>query len=235
MALVEDASAPAPLTSITGGPGPTGVTTASFNPPAGSLILMVITSDATNVGNSATATVTDSLGNTFTPQVQVSASVTGYAGIFTKYLASAQTGYSVTVVLNSAQMQTATFSAGYIFQTFVITGANTVQNGSSVSGTGSGALSLTTTPTVLGSYMYGSTNDFSNGITFAPNAATTLKNSTLTGTGSGNDAWAIFRSTNSTSSLTGQTFGFTNADQHAIALYEVMPGITPATIAWLTA
>ncbi len=229
MALLEDASAPAPLTSITTGPGPTGVTTANFNPPDSSLIMMVITSDGLNT-KGATATVTDSLGNTFTSQVQITANLTGYSGIFTHYLTTAQTGYNVTVVLNSAQMQGSN-STGYIFQTFVITGAHTAQNGASVGATGSNAISAAITPKVLGSYVYGAANDWSNPVVLTPTANTTGE-TLLVASG---DSWGTFRSTNPTASLTSQTYGYTDSDQHTIALYEVVPGVAPVTTAWFSA
>jgi hypothetical protein len=230
MALSEDASAPAPLTSVVGGPGPTGVTTANFNPPANALILVAITSDGLNTSSTATATVTDNLGSTFTVQVQVSVDLSGYSGIFTKYLVSPQTGYNVTIVLNSAQMQTSN-SAGYLIQTFVITGASAIQNGANVGTSGTNAMSAAIVAKNLGSYIYGSANDWSTNAALTPTANTTAKTSLI---GSG-DSWGTFRSTSPTASLTSQTYGYTTSNQHTIALYEVVPGITPAPIAWLTA
>jgi hypothetical protein len=74
--LAEDASAPA----VAYAPGVTAVTTASFTPPAGALLVALISSSANASGLAITMSDTSGLGLTWTELVKENAS-SGYAGI----------------------------------------------------------------------------------------------------------------------------------------------------------
>jgi hypothetical protein len=79
--IATDASSPAPVTNKTG----TTATTASFTPPAGSLVVaLVCNGGPASSSNSGTASISDTSGMTWTMQVQNSANGNeGYSGIFT--------------------------------------------------------------------------------------------------------------------------------------------------------
>jgi hypothetical protein len=84
--IAEDASAPAVVSSNT----LTALTTASFTPPDGSLIVVLIGSDGDGSGTTTMA-VTDTGGLTWTPLAQANASNQEYAGVWVAQVPSGST------------------------------------------------------------------------------------------------------------------------------------------------
>lgn len=98
--LAEDASSPAVLVNS----GATSLTTASFSPPAGSLLVAVTDTNGGQAGT-LTMTVSDTSGLSWTQKVSVSGSGLGYAGVWIAQIPVPPT--SVLVVPQAAVMQAA--------------------------------------------------------------------------------------------------------------------------------
>lgn len=98
--LAEDASSPAVLVNS----GATSLTTASFSPPAGSLLVAVTDTNGGQAGT-LTMTVSDTSGLSWTQKVSVSGSGLGYAGVWIAQIPVPPA--SVLVVPQAAVMQAA--------------------------------------------------------------------------------------------------------------------------------
>ena len=99
--LTEDASAPAVVTSST----LTALTTASFTPPDGSLIVALIGSDGSGAGTT-TVSVTDTGGGlTWIPLAEANAGNQEYAGVWIAQVPTGGTDGIVTGVAASIQVQ----------------------------------------------------------------------------------------------------------------------------------
>lgn len=92
-----DASSPASVSTVTLGVGATSVTTATFTPPPGTLLLALVTAAGTPAGQAA-MTVTDSYGLTWTEAVSATAAGNGYAGIWYAYAPTAVTAPGATTL-----------------------------------------------------------------------------------------------------------------------------------------
>ena len=157
MALAIDASTPAP-TSV--GVDVTSVTSASFSPPAGSVIVLAY-ADGADSGASAhsISSVTDSLGSHLTWNFLVrsntvsSGSLSGTCEFWYASCPSSQTNMTVSVTLNNTTNNT-TSPVGCMLP-IVFTGADTTQNGATgtASSTTGGTITKSITTTRANSWV----------------------------------------------------------------------------------
>lgn len=221
MAVSLDASTPAwdgILPGTNSGAGetqttnPVTLTSASFTPPSGSLVTVIGMADYEGFpGFSATGlTCADSHSNSYTGVASLPA--TGAAGhcsfeVFEFYYSASPGATTVTVTLAAAQ----TFSSGYCVNlvVYVWDGAASNQTGAATA-TGSGTSAtneVSITPTQTGSQIaVGAGNG--NGSAMTAEAGTTTFG-TIAGDEATN-AFAMGYSTSATSSLTAQTYGWTD-------------------------
>jgi hypothetical protein len=169
MAITEDASAPIVKTLA----GTANPTTASFSPPANSLLVAIV-GGGWGSTQPTTATVTDSGGHTWTAAV-TKAGTTASGGVVViayTYLSSAPGSITVTATFTR-------LSGGSQVAVKVLNGCNPSQSGAGtgtaeqVTNSTTGTVSITTTQT--GSQVYGM-NDVRNSATvnFTANGATTI-------------------------------------------------------------
>lgn len=222
MGLAEDASSPA-VATITGSGA---VTTASFSPPAGSLLVAMACSAFATSGNSTVVTLSDSGGHTWTQAVleqdarSASNNSGGTVGIWWTYLSTAPG--AMTVSMSATNM-----GGGASLCVKVITGAASTQNGATAhsefgatTNTTTGSTAITTTK--AGSIVYGVVDDGEAGSTFTANAATTVINTYA-------DSTDIVTIVDIKSGVTGTpgsvTLGGTwsTTTDSRIALFEVLP------------
>lgn len=221
MAIQEDSSAPAAVTSNTS--GVTSLTTAQFSPPADSLIVAMASDHA---GNSGSVTFSDSTGGGNWTAVTVLTSTgsgTGTSAVGVKYFASPETNMTVT----------ASFVSGHHLVVKVLTGAASDQSGAATatkditSSTTAFNQSITTTTT--GSYVYGQAHTaFSR--TFTAISGTTeiheFDNSFIS------TASVAFRKTSATTTPGAVTIGETASAAStggSVVLREVLPAANEAT------
>lgn len=223
MAITEDASTPV----IVVGTSATSLTTASFSPPANSLLLAVV---GVGWGNTVPtgATVTDSGGHTWTVAATAAGTVSGTGGlakIAYTYLSSAPGSITVTATFTN-------LSGGSMLAVRVLTGAASSQAGAGsktlvgVTNSTVGTVSITTTTT--NSLVYGIGDDPERADTFAVNGATSM----LTGTPSGTyldatDAISLmgWKATSATGTPGATTLGGTwqSGTTSNISAFEVLP------------
>jgi hypothetical protein len=225
VSVSEDASTPAVATTA-GGSAATTLTTASFSPPAGSvLVAMCEINWGTYPGSPPAITVTDTAGGTWTagPSVQLAAAGAKTA-IFTRPAVSAPG--SVTVTMSRGADSSA---AMLKLAVRVCAGANTsapqgASGTASGTGTGSGfSVAATLTPTALGSLLYVAADHANN------NATTALTGTTqLSQTSDGTDGGVLSAGVSSsvTSSLAAQTLGWSanlpSSDGYVAAALEIL-------------
>jgi hypothetical protein len=213
MAIVEDGSTPAVVPKTAVG----SVATASFSPPANSLLVAIVSGGFSSSSNE-TITVSDSGSHTWATGITVS----GHArvGIYLCQLTTAPGSITVTAAF--------TGNAGdeYI-AVRVLTGAATTQTGAGTAVlnnfNGAGAtMSVTTTQT--GSVVYGISDNYSNVSALTPNAATTLIGTAFID--STNGSWAsAWKSTSATGTPGATTFGgtYTSGTVSMAAALEILP------------
>lgn len=213
MSILEDASSPAVVRTA----GAAG-TTAAFNPPANSLLVVIACGDWDQPGG-VTFAVTDNKGGTGWSRLVRSNANCG-VDVWVKYLTTAQTGMTVTVTPTNAWASTNTC----LYTTKVLTGASATQTGATAaSQTFNNANdTLSITPTTIGSRIYGGLASGQTSVNPTANANTAIIDFTNGGTG----AFTNFtmKAAADTSSLSAIALGqTTNTSQNDIALVEILP------------
>ena len=212
MALGEDASQPAAVQAMA-----TSATTASFSPPAGSLLIALA---AYGSGGSGTTTgaITSSPALTWTLQRRTNTSGEGCSDISTTYLATAPGSMTVTATGTASTSPT-------LLVVRVITGAGQIMGANSTSSTSTGNSTITTT--VIGSMVYGVLMDNSNNDTLTVQAGTT--SISVFQDASDGEACAVYKSTAATSSPGSTSFGYTGPANPCLkSLLELLPAIGPS-------
>lgn len=221
--LVEDASTPAVVHTD----GTTPISTASFTPPNGSLVVAMVSG---GWGNSAsTVTVKDSSSATnwsgfSNPDTIVdSQSFYGIAGVFYKYFAASPGAITVTGTFTN-------LSNGEMLAVKVLTGAdptNPIGNTAAQDfGATTGTFSLNLTPTVSGSRVYGAANFNDTADTAVTPNANTSTIQYYYSAGNGTAMWT-FQGASATDGSTTTTYaGTVDAGQEsggAMQLVEILP------------
>jgi hypothetical protein len=215
--LNEDAVQPAVVTLASGTP----VTTGSFTPRAGQLVLALVVVDGP-ASTSATGTITDSTSGVWTLLKRsnvTGATAGGSCEIWSRYISTAPGAMTVSCACSP--------SAGGEIAIRVLNGAAPVQNGLTA-GNGGAAITptLSMAGTKLGSRVYGTIERWTSSTAATLNAATTSINSF---SNVGNGTWfGSFRGTNDTGDLTAVTFGSSDASSSwQIAAVEILPLLPP--------
>lgn len=223
MAISEDASTPATVTRATSA---AALTTASFSPPAGSL-LVALSSWAAASGTQ-TAVISDSGVHTWTRPVRANASGAGDAEISYTYLSSAPGSITVTGTVTGG-------GTTEFLSVRVLNGASSTQTGATAAHTSGTTPTIALTTTTVGSWVYGCLMDLaSSQAALTANAAST----TITwfnNTADGENA-ASFKASAATVSPGATTYGWAAgaADTYMLAAWEVLPaagtfGTSPLT------
>lgn len=175
MALAEDASSPAVITG-TSGSNPLVSTTASFTPPAGSLLVAMAISGKSSGGLQTAITISSSPAQTWTVAANaqgLGVDAGGTAQIAYTYLAAAPGATTVSASMTN-------ISSGRSFLVKVITGAAVSQAGagvnSRVQSTASTDGTISVTTTAVGSLVYGASDAIDGNSALTLNGATTLLN-----------------------------------------------------------
>ena len=222
--ITQDATTPAVVTAA--GSAGTSLTTASFSPPANSL-LVVLTSFEYQAANASTPvlTVSDSVSGTYADGPSVFDGSRGMAAIWTRYLFTAPGAMTVTIA-NSGP----TATHGQILAVYVLDNAGSVQ--------AKGATATGHSATAVTAWTEGITTTVSGSWVLAAGAGSVLGTVTpeSTTTGLENDQ----DSTDEVSLLTGKqcaatvnpgaiTLGWASsaAGLYAVALMEILPLVTP--------
>lgn len=220
--LAEDASTPAIVT----GSGSANPTTASFSPPANSLLVALV---GGGFGSTlpTRATVTDTLGHAWTTGVTATGTVASTGGV-------ALIAYTYLSTAPGPMMVTATFtnlSGGYMLAVRVLNNASPSQYGAgtgitlNTANTTAATVSVTTTNT--GSLVYGVTDLTNQDQPLTANGATTIINSYLDSTDTiGLFAWkaSTLTGTPGATTLGGSWAG---SYQSNIAALEILPSSAP--------
>lgn len=202
MAITEDASSPATISSNSA----TTVTTASFSPPSGSLLVAMCAGNSTSAGLGS-MTVSDSGSHTWTLWIRANSTPSGIGGgsaqIFYTYLSSAPGSITVTGT------QSANTFNGTLLTVKVLDGASSTQTGATnkTSSTTAVAPTVSLTTTTTGSYVYGAMIDASNNDTLTANSNTTIITQDVDSTNG--DTYASFKAASATGTPGATTFGFT--------------------------
>jgi hypothetical protein len=215
VAIAEDASAPAVVQRASG--TGTTVTSASFSPPAASLLVVLC---SVGWGNSPTGTPTltasDSKSGTYTAG-PIARNLAGQGGVFYRYLAAAPGAMTVTVTSSDATAK------AMLLAVRVLTGAAATQTGAA-SGTSATLMDASVTITQVGSTVYVASASFQN------NTQAVLANTTAIsywGDGTSGDDMAVGRATSLTAATGAATYGWTS-NGNAAAM-EVVPAAAAAT------
>lgn len=208
MAIAEDGSTPAVVTASANSTGV--ITTASFSPPANSLLVVMVNVGFASAGSGiASVTISDSVSGTYTAGPFLGDSAADNSGIWFRFLSSAPGSITVTATNSNHP------AAGYQLAVRVLTGAASSQG----AGAGAGSATHTGTPattavtsaittTVTGSAVYvaacGNAGD-----TFTAAAATTLISNFTDGTDA--EVLGAGRATSLTGSPGSTTLGFTSS------------------------
>lgn len=167
-----DASSPASVSSVSIGQGVTGITTAAFLPPAGALIVALV-SAAGSLYGTVSMTVTDSYGLMWTEAVRANTLGNGYAGIWYAYAPAALTAPPVQTLpganLGSYYSGSVSAANGYAPYTF------TLASGSLPAG-----LALNPDGTIVGTPTTAATSTFTVLVTDAAGGTATSGTQTLT-------------------------------------------------------
>jgi len=233
VAIALDGSTPAVATGTWGTSGK--VTTASFSPPAGALVVVMAMSQSLGESTGPTLTVTDSASNAYTTAVSKTYTSGGGSacGIYLNYYTSAPG--SVTVSVQSSDTTDDTF---LVAVTQVLTGAYSSQSGAgTMTASGlSGTMTGTLTTTVTGSWAYTcSASNGGNGSWSVVSGETSLES--LQNTYQDTGAYLAARETAATGTPGAVTMGFTGSPSadYALCALEILPAITGGTQTWTTA
>jgi hypothetical protein len=194
--LAEDPSSPAAVSTTSG----TTVTSASFTPPDGSLLVAMVASD----GGSGTTTMALSGGGlTWTPLAEANSSVADYAGVWI-----AQTGPPDPNDPVITATQGGSTAAGMAMRVFVLTQAAATQNGGTSNSQFVNVATFTqaVTTTQTGSRVYGASSHFPNAAASAA-AATTVVDDVADATNNGR--YTTFKATSLTGTPGATTLGYT--------------------------
>lgn len=217
--LNEDAAQPAVATLMTGTP----ITTGSFTPRAGQLVLALVVVDGP-ASTTATGTVTDSSSGTWTLLKRsnvTGATAGGSCEIWSRYITTSPGAITVSCACSP--------SVGGEVAIRILNGAAPVQNGVTAGNGGSAiAPTLSIAGTKLGSRVYGTLERWTSSTAAVMNANTTAINSF---SDTGNGTWfGAFRGANDTANLTAVTFGSSDASSSwQIAAVEILP-LVPTSI-----
>jgi hypothetical protein len=161
--LWEDASGPAPAQTSSG----TTVTTASFAPPPGALLVALIGSDG---GSGVTTMAVSGGGLTWTPLAEANDPGQDYAGVWISQAPSPDPGDPVITAAQGGAT-----APGMLMRIKVLTGAAPVQNGATASASASAlsGIQKAITTTVTGSQVYGALVK-SGATAFTANGSTTF-------------------------------------------------------------
>jgi hypothetical protein len=202
------------------------VTSASFSPPAGSLVVAVV-----NVGfrnkNSATVSVKDSLGNTWSAGPGLNDGVYDFSGEWWHYFSSAPGSITVTAANSNLA------PAGYQLAVRVLTGAASSQAASSgaafAQGTStSSAVSHSFTTTTAGSMVFVAAAMGINGTGSAVSGTSTIAD---TGDSSENAEFLVGAGSSLTGTPGTSTFGWTDTKPGFFAwtAWEILPATSCGT------
>lgn len=199
----------------------TSVTSASFTPAAGDLLVAVV-SVGNGAGNITTEThsVTDSLSGTWTLLKYLTDNFgNGSAGVYCRDVASAT---SMTVTFTSSRTD-----VGLAVRRFSGAKPAASQTGATAQSVAT-PYTVTITPTVTGSALVGAIGRATSNVTLTANGVTTIYGQANGGAG---DTLGAFKATALTASLTAQTIGFTNAASanNNIVAVEILPAV-PASL-----
>lgn len=197
----------------------TTVTTASFSPQAGTLLVAMIATDG-DVTLTTTAAITDSLSGTWTllkrQNTHASATLGGTAEVWCRYLSTAPGSMTVTGTWTSG------LNGGNLVVRSLL-GASSTQPGVTA---GNGGLSIaptaTLTPSMVGSWVYGMIIDGASNVTLTANAQTTIIDQDADATVG--DTWTAFKGVAAVTALSSTTYGFTDGNSsYNIAIAEILP------------
>ena len=167
MAISQDASTPSPAYATAASPAQS--VTASFSPPSGSLVAVLVAVCAQSTSGSPVLSVTDSGSHTWTQRVAIADTTYSAAGIFTAYFASAPGSITVTGHSTIAV-------AGVMTAPVVLDGAAVSQSGAATASTASSAsthaVNGSITTTTAGSWVLTAGAAGASGGTHTPTAAT---------------------------------------------------------------
>jgi hypothetical protein len=218
MALVESAGAAyTPATNST-----QAVTSGSFTPTAGSLLVLVA-----GIGNGGGITTTGVTFTgtgffsavTWTPLKTQFSGTGGNAGVWCLDAGASPTAGTVTATC----APTTAHGIGIVIRQFAGAAAAASQNGVTAGVTGSGLATIGITPLTTGSQVVGGFGDGQTNVAVVANAATTIYGQGTDGTGG--STFATFEATAQSVANTAQTLGFTVAySLNAFALAEIIPG-----------
>lgn len=220
MAITEDASTPA----IATGTGTGNLVSASFSPPAGSRLEVMIAAQWGS-GVAPVISIADSVGGTYlnpVSAVNAAGSARGAVKIFTRYLASAPGSMTVTASFDAG------LAGGRHLVVRVLNGTNSDQTGAATATRditpGATAWTASITTTQAGSQVYGMGDD-----PVANSTLTAAANTSLVGTAFQNatdaTASAAFKATSVTGTPGATTLGLTCSvtEIGVLAMHEVLP------------
>ncbi len=217
MAIAIDGSTPA-IASTTASP----LTTASFTPPSGSLLVACISSDSNSGVNPTIGISNSGTAFTWTEQIRESAASGGNSGCAVIFTAPVTVSQSMTVTVTSTSSSTAMDEA---VQVYVLTGADT---SSPVGATGSGSSVVNhITPTVYTSTVNNSWG-FGAFTDWADLGAPTSADVAVTFSGIGTAGAEIRKSAATTPVSTAVTLDYDAPGTAATALNWVAVEIKPA-------
>jgi len=201
--VTEDASTPTAVTA-TG----TSVTTASFTPPAGSLMVAIVSVGNASGSGTQTGSVTDSQTGTWALVKRQSGSGTACSEIWTR----TATGGSLTVTLTGT-------SSGVQLAVRVTNGTGT----GAIAGSAPTAYQAAITTTTTGSLVYGAVADEVGAVTLAANGSTS--NIKATSDGTNGETYGAFKAAATTGTPGSITLGYSTTASNAaqIVLVEIKP------------
>ena len=214
MAITEDASTPA----VVSGTGMGSITTASFSPPANTLLIALACGGSSQTGSGeTTTTITDSTGGSWLRKTWAGSSSwpRGEVAVFYRYLSAAPG--SMTVTASWAQN-----AQGRFLAVRVLNGANSSQTGASASAFQASNLEVSISTTTAGAWVYGVVDDPYGTQTFTAGSGNTIINS-FGDTSDGLQIAAI-KASAAVTTPGAFTFGVTNnGDGGYVACMEVLP------------
>ena len=227
MAISLDASTPALVTTPLNNTSLT-LATASFSPPAGSLVVIAVTIgyDTSPGGAGPTVTVADSGSVSYTAGPKIFDTAAEGTYFFQHYYTTAPGSITVTATRTTETSE----GAMYNIKTYVLDGASPIQTGAATAtndntaGTGT-ALTQAITPTVVGSWVMASvtTSGGSTALTISGITQDNINNDASDG-----ETCAFGHAV--TSATTSETIGWTTGSGvfFALALWEILPASSGA-------
>jgi hypothetical protein len=215
--IAADASAPPVIDSAAN--ASLTATTASFSPPAGSLVLVAVVIGLTGTSATMTMSVADSIPNSYTAGPFIWAFSANGVWYFQRYYASAPG--AITVKATRSVASTGLFSV----KTMVLTGAAASQAGAAApAGTSGNSTTMTgsITPTQIGSWAFAATS--SNSAAATASGVTDDHN-----VHDGTDGCTATLGHAVTAALSPETIGWTSATAFwAWAAWEILPAAAPS-------